>query len=106
MFCDSPFQTEGTNDDNTSAYDSTPGIDVATEKISKAGKFSLWDCAGQVEYHLTHGMFMGVENSIFTVAYDICHNSKQKWNSVHKHIIVHIIILFHSFALCNSLDMR
>ena len=81
-FCLNSLQCEdnSTNDDST--YDSTPGIDVVTEKIPKAGKFSIWDCAGQVEYHLTHGMFMGVDNSIFTVTYDIWQNTKLIWTSV------------------------
>ncbi|XP_070550832.1 death-associated protein kinase 1-like [Ptychodera flava] len=52
-------------------YEPTPGIDMATVNISKAGKFGVWDFAGQTEYYVTHNMFLSAENSIFTIVFRI-----------------------------------
>ena len=49
----------------------TPGIDVGKESVKGAGTFVFWDCAGQTEYRLTHGMFLGVSKAIFVVIYDL-----------------------------------
>ena len=32
---------------------------------------SIWDAAGHIEYHMTHGMFLGGRYSIVTVVYDL-----------------------------------
>ncbi|XP_072044415.1 death-associated protein kinase dapk-1-like [Amphiura filiformis] len=52
-------------------YERTPGIDVSRETVEGAGTFLIWDCAGQVEYSVTHGMFMGSAQSIFVVIYNL-----------------------------------
>ncbi|XP_070550397.1 death-associated protein kinase 1-like [Ptychodera flava] len=52
-------------------YEPTPGIDMATVNIPKAGKFGVWDFAGQTEYYVTHNMFLSAENSIFTIVFRI-----------------------------------
>ena len=50
----------------------TPGIDVSQHSVSDAGEFVIWDCAGQKEYSITHGMFLGaISHSIFLVLYDL-----------------------------------
>ena len=50
----------------------TPGIDVSQQSVSDAGEFVIWDCAGQKEYSITHGMFLGaISHSIFLVLYDL-----------------------------------
>ncbi|XP_070549740.1 death-associated protein kinase 1-like [Ptychodera flava] len=78
-------------------YEPTPGIDMATVNISKAGKFGIWDFAGQTEYYVTHNMFLSAENSIFTVVFKITDTpEKQKsevisWLSFIKAIIMKTI---------------
>ncbi|XP_072043197.1 uncharacterized protein [Amphiura filiformis] len=52
-------------------YVPTPGIDISQHSLSEAGLFSIWDYAGQEEFHVTHSMFLGGENSIFLVMYDL-----------------------------------
>ncbi|XP_072044524.1 uncharacterized protein [Amphiura filiformis] len=52
-------------------YIRTAGIDVSQHSVDEAGKFSIWDYAGQEEFHVTHSMFLGGENSIFLVMYDL-----------------------------------
>ncbi len=49
----------------------TPGIDVGTYDIDDIGRLSIWDAAGQVEYHVTHGMFLGSKNSVAVVVYNL-----------------------------------
>ena len=52
-------------------YIPTPGIDIGTFEVANVGTLCVWDCAGHIEYHVTHGMFLGSENAIGVVAYDI-----------------------------------
>ncbi|XP_072044492.1 uncharacterized protein [Amphiura filiformis] len=54
-----------------SSYIPTPGITVERKPVGTAGQFSVWDCAGQMEYHVTHGMFLGAQNAIILVVYDL-----------------------------------
>ncbi|XP_072020237.1 death-associated protein kinase dapk-1-like [Amphiura filiformis] len=49
----------------------TPGINVVKTKVQGAGEFLIWDLAGQVEYAITHGMFLGVDQCLFVVVYDL-----------------------------------
>ena len=67
------------DDDDDAEYKRTPGIDVSQQSIPDAGKFVIWDCAGQTEYSITHGMFLGaIAHSIFLVLYDLAvEESKQ-----------------------------
>ena len=62
---------DGANDDQESAYIPTQGIDITKQVIGDAGVFRIWDCAGHVEYHVSHSMFLGAENSIFIVVYNL-----------------------------------
>ena len=52
-------------------YTPTPGIDVGTYAVDGIGSLSIWDAAGHIEYHMTHGMFLGGKYSIVTVVYDL-----------------------------------
>ena len=64
---------EGGNEsaESTLPYVPTPGIDIATVEVDNIGTLCVWDCAGHIEYHVTHGMFLGSENAMAVVAYDI-----------------------------------
>ncbi|XP_072039425.1 death-associated protein kinase 1-like [Amphiura filiformis] len=53
-----------------SSHCPTPGISVEEKHINGSGRFCVWDCAGQVEFHLTHSMFLGGDNGIFIIVYD------------------------------------
>ena len=44
---------------------------MATYDITGVGPVCIWDAAGQLEFHVTHGMFLGNENSMVTVVYDL-----------------------------------
>ena len=56
---------------DTVDYIRTPGIDVTKKSVKGVGQFRIWDCAGQIEYSVTHGMFLGSSQSGFVVLYDI-----------------------------------
>ena len=60
-------QDEGESEE----YTRTPGIDVTKESVKGVGQLRLWDCAGQLEYSVTHGMFLGSGQSLFIVAYNL-----------------------------------
>ena len=49
---------------------------MGKESVKGAGTFVFWDCAGQIEYRLTHGMFLGVNKTIFVVLFDITKGNK------------------------------
>ena len=52
-------------------YERTAGIDISQIHLPEVGEFSIWDCAGQKEFHITHSMFLEAENAIFAVIYDL-----------------------------------
>ncbi|XP_072038756.1 uncharacterized protein [Amphiura filiformis] len=52
-------------------YNPTAGIDISKSTIKGVGTFRIWDLAGHVEYHISHAMFLGAENSIFIVMYNL-----------------------------------
>ena len=52
-------------------YEATPGIELSKCNVPGAGTFAFWDCAGQLEYHVTHAMFLGAQNCIYVLVYDI-----------------------------------
>ncbi|XP_072043046.1 uncharacterized protein [Amphiura filiformis] len=57
--------------DEEGDYTRTPGIEVGRESVRGVGEFIVWDCAGQIEYSVTHGMFLGSAQSIFVVIYNL-----------------------------------
>ncbi|XP_038047951.1 death-associated protein kinase dapk-1-like [Patiria miniata] len=52
-------------------YHATPGIELCKQYVPGAGNFAFWDCAGQLEYHVTHAMFLGAQNCIYLLVYDV-----------------------------------
>ena len=56
---------------DSSEYTPTAGIDLGHYCIEGAGNFSIWDYAGHEEFHVTHSLFLGGDNAIFLVAYDL-----------------------------------
>ena len=62
---------DSTHDDQETVYIPTQGIDITKQSIRDVGIFRIWDCAGHVEYHVSHSMFLGAENSIFIVVYNL-----------------------------------
>ena len=52
-------------------YNPTAGIDISKNEIKDVGIFRIWDLAGHVEYHVSHAMFLGAENAIFIVVYNL-----------------------------------
>ncbi|XP_072020753.1 uncharacterized protein [Amphiura filiformis] len=60
----------------------TVGIDIEKHLIPFAGNCCIWDCAGHIEYHVTHGMFLGVRNAIFLVPYDLTHSHEEQTNEI------------------------
>ena len=55
--------------------------------VNGVGQLSIWDAAGQIEYHMTHGMFLGSAYSIAVVVYDL---NKKDANHVSSYGIVRI----------------
>ena len=60
------------------AYIPTQGIDITKQAIGDAGIFRIWDCAGHVEYHVSHSMFLGAENSVFIIVYNLTKEQHEK----------------------------
>ena len=44
---------------------------MGKHEVEGVGRLLIWDCAGQREFHLTHGMLFGSQQSIFIVLYDL-----------------------------------
>ena len=44
--------------------------------MANVGTLCVWDCAGHIEYHVTHGMFLGSENAMGLVVYDITYDGE------------------------------
>ena len=56
---------ERKRDDPTCELERTVGINVTTVDIPGVGRFSLFDYAGQKQFHKTHGLFFSAVNSFF-----------------------------------------
>ncbi|XP_072045771.1 uncharacterized protein [Amphiura filiformis] len=52
-------------------YIPTPGIDIGTHEVDSVGPLCIWDTAGQIEFHITHSLFLGSENAMAVVVYDL-----------------------------------
>ena len=52
-------------------YILTPGIDIGNYEVVGVGPLCIWDTAGQIEFHVTHSMFLGSENAMAVIAYDL-----------------------------------
>ena len=69
-FVHQKIQFQQSNEESHS-YIPTPGIDVGSYDVDGVGRLSIWDAAGHIEYHMTHGMFLGSRYSIAAVVYDL-----------------------------------
>ena len=49
----------------------TPGIDIGNYEVAGVGPLCIWDTAGQIEFHVTHSMFLGSENAMAVILYDL-----------------------------------
>ncbi|XP_072039196.1 uncharacterized protein [Amphiura filiformis] len=67
-------ESESVNNLQELPYNPTAGIDISKSSIKGVGIFRIWDLAGHVEYHISHAMFLGAENSIFIVMYNLVKN--------------------------------
>ncbi|XP_072042915.1 death-associated protein kinase dapk-1-like [Amphiura filiformis] len=67
----------------TDEYEKTPGIDVERKVVKGVGQAVIWDCAGQMEYSVTHGMFLGPAQSIFVVVYNLLEYMAGKSSTTH-----------------------
>ena len=88
---------ETANDDIKPAYIPTQGIDITKQAIGDAGVFRIWDCAGHVEFHVSHSMFLGAENSIFIVVYNLTKELHDKDVSSSKKNCLTFLFLFSWF---------
>ena len=59
------FTWERQRDNPDCEFERTVGINVATVDIPGVGRFSLFDYAGQEQFHKTHGLFFSGANSFF-----------------------------------------
>ncbi|XP_072044256.1 uncharacterized protein [Amphiura filiformis] len=69
--------TKGITDEDP-AYTPTAGIDIDEFSLEGAGNFSIWDCAGHEEFHVTHSLFLEGDNTIFLVVYDLSVLTRKK----------------------------
>ena len=77
-------------------YIPTPGIDIGTFEVKNVGTLCVWDCAGQIEYHVTHGMFLGSENAMGVIAYDI----RNGIADVEVRIVLSLLLYFNLITIC------
>ena len=55
----------------STTYIRTPGIDIGSYEVDGVGPLCIWDTAGQIEFHVTHSMFLGSENAMAVIPYDL-----------------------------------
>ena len=67
-------------------YIPTPGIDVGTYNINRVGRLSIWDAAGHIEFHFTHGLFLASRNSMAVVVYNLKHDDAVEVSYAFKNI--------------------
>ena len=53
------------------SYERTPGIDVQTINMPGIGKGSIWDCAGQAQFYVSHSLFFDPIKATFILLYKI-----------------------------------
>ena len=72
------FANENKADDPQCEEERTIGIDVMTADISGVGRFSLWDYAGQKQFHKTHGLFFSSSNSFFILLVSLARGKERR----------------------------
>ena len=61
----------------------TRGIDVTTAKLANGVSYSIWDFAGQSDYHVHHDIFMFPQAALFIVIIDVRDSLEDR----HKHAV-------------------
>ena len=76
------FANEKKPDDPECEDERTIGINVMTVYILGVGWLSLWDYAGQGQFHKTHGLFFSSSNSIFILLVSLVIGEERRLCSV------------------------
>ena len=72
------FTNENQADDPKCEEERTIGINVMTVDIPGVGRFSLWDYAGQGQFHKTHGLFFSSSNSFFILLVSLVRGEERR----------------------------
>ena len=72
------FTNENKPDDPDCEDERTIGINMMTVKIPGVGWLSLWDYAGQKQFHKTHGLFFSSSNSFFILLVSLARGKKRR----------------------------
>ena len=72
------FTNENKPDDPYCEDELTIGIDVMTVKIPGVGWLSLWDHAGQKQFHKTHGLFFSSSSSFFLLLVSLVRGTERR----------------------------
>ncbi|XP_062500187.1 death-associated protein kinase 1-like [Corticium candelabrum] len=75
------FANENQADDPTCEEERTIGINVMTVDIPGVGRLSVWDYAGQGQFHKTHGLFFS-SNSFFILLVSLVRGKERRLCSV------------------------
>ena len=72
------FTNENQADDPDCEDECTIGINVMTALIPGVGLVSLWDMAGQKQFHKTHGLFFSPCNSFFILLVSLVRGKERR----------------------------
>ncbi|XP_062508712.1 death-associated protein kinase 1-like isoform X2 [Corticium candelabrum] len=75
------FRNENQADDPDCEEERTIGINVMVALIPGVGLVSLWDHAGQKQFHKTHGLFFSASNSFFILLVSLWRVKEERWCS-------------------------
>ena len=75
------FTNENQADDPDCEEERTIGINVMIAYIPGVGLVSLWDHAGQKQFHKTHGLFFSASNSFFILLVSLRRVKEERWCS-------------------------
>ncbi|XP_062506502.1 death-associated protein kinase 1-like isoform X3 [Corticium candelabrum] len=75
------FTNENQADDPDCEEERTIGINVMIALIPGVGLVSLWDHAGQKQFHKTHGLFFSASNSFFILLVSLRRVKEERWCS-------------------------
>ena len=76
------FANENKPDDPKCEEERTIGINVMTVDIPGVGRLSVWDYAGQGQFHKTHGLFFSSSNSFFILLVSLVRGEERRLCSV------------------------
>ncbi|XP_062499311.1 uncharacterized protein LOC134176668 isoform X6 [Corticium candelabrum] len=76
------FANENQADNPECEEERTIGINVKTVDIPGVGRLSLWDYAGQGQFHKTHGLFFSSSNSFFILLVSLVKGEERQLCSV------------------------